>query len=243
MASWDYELGQTSHAGLLVGLPEFDFGIGLTVEPSAIGGFGQPEPGADLDFRRDASLDITQRFGPNLELSLTLNTDIAQTEADARQTNLTRFPLFFPEKRAFFLCEADMLEFGLGLGRDLIPFFTRTIGLYEGRQVPLDAGLKVNGRVGNTNLGAFTVRSRAVERLVPASTMGVVRVKQNIWSESSVGVISTFGDPTGVEGSWFLGAISSARPPAFGVTRIFSWDCGDCTATGRTWSVTRVPWV
>jgi len=204
-ASRDYELGQTSHAGRLTNLPMFDFGLGLTVEPSVVGGFGQSEPGANSSFRKDASLDVTQRFGPNLEASLTVNTDFAETEVDARQTNLTRFPLFFPEKRAFFLRDADIFEFGLGLGRDLIPFFTRTIGLYEGQQVPLAAGLKVNGRVGGTNLGAFTVHTRAVEGLVPAATMGVVRIKQNIWSESSVGFISTFGDPTGVKDSWVVG--------------------------------------
>ena len=204
-ASRDYQLGQTTHAGRLAGLPVFQFGLGLTIQPSAIGGFAQEASQSGLQGRHDVSLDFTQRLGPNFETSLTLNTDFAETEVDARQTNLTRFPLFFPEKRTFFLRDADIFEFGLGLGRDLVPFFTRRIGLYKGRQVPIDAGVKVNGRLGDTDVGAFTVRTRAVEGLVPAATMGVVRAKQNIWSESSVGFISTFGDPTGLPDSWMAG--------------------------------------
>ena len=205
-ATIDYQLGQTSQAGKLAGLPAFDFGLGLTLRPSAIGGLGEAAPGAGTDYRRDASFDFTQRFGPNMEASLTLNTDFAETEVDARQTNLTRFPLFFPEKRTFFLRDADIFEFGLGLRRDLIPFFSRRIGLYAHQQVPIDAGLKVNGRIGNTNLGALTVRTRAVQGLVPAATMGVVRIKQNVLRESSLGVLSTFGDPSGVQDSWLVGA-------------------------------------
>lgn len=205
-ASRDYEFGQTSHAGKLIGLPEFDFGLGLTFRPSAIGGLGVPAAEADMEYRRDASLDITQRFGPNMEASLTLNTDFAETEVDARQTNLTRFPLFFPEKRTFFLRDADIFEFGLGLRHDVIPFFSRRIGLYQGQQVPIDAGLKINGRVGDTNLGALVVRTRRIKGLVPDANMGVVRVKQNVLRESSMGIIATFGDPSGLSGCWLVGA-------------------------------------
>ncbi len=205
-ATIDYEFGQTTHAGQLTHLPPFDVGHGLTISPSVVGGFGVFQPLAPTDTRRDVSLDLTQRFGPNLEASLTLNTDFAETEVDARQTNLTRFPLFFPEKRTFFLRGADIFEFGLGLSRDIIPFFSRRIGLYRGQQISIDAGLKVNGRVADTNIGALVTRTRAVSGLTPAATMGVVRVKQNIWRESSMGFITTFGDPLGRETSWLAGA-------------------------------------
>ncbi len=205
-ATIDYEFGQTQHAGRLIQLPSFDFGLGLTFTPSSVAGVGVSSPGAATDFRRDFSLDIAQRFGSNLEALFTLNTDFAETEVDARQTNLTRFPLFFPEKRTFFLRGADIFEFGLGLSRDIIPFFSRRIGLYRGRQIPIDAGLKLNGRVANTNIGALITRTRSVTDLTPASTMGVVRIKQNIWRESSTGFIATFGDPLGRANSWLLGA-------------------------------------
>jgi hypothetical protein len=90
---------------------------------------------------------------------LTVNTDFAETDADTRRTNLTRFPLFFPEKRSFFLEGADIFQFGLGLGQDVLPFHSRRIGLRSGREVPIDIGTKVNGRLGSTNLGALVVNT------------------------------------------------------------------------------------
>ena len=202
----DYEITQTSRAGSLTDLPAFDLGLGLTVRPALAGGGGVPEPEADAEYRLKPSLDIAQRIGPNVGAFLTVNTDFAETEVDVRQTNLTRFPLFFPEKRDFFLAGSDIYQFSLERGGDIIPFFSRRIGLVEGQEVPIDVGLKSNGRVGNTNFGALAVRTRAVEDLVPSASMGVVRVLQNILQESSAGIIATFGDPLGRGGSWLAGA-------------------------------------
>ncbi|MGH7599541.1 MAG: DUF5916 domain-containing protein, partial [bacterium] len=165
-----------------------------------------PAPGAKTAFTKDASLDVFQKLGPNLQASLTLNTDFAETDVDARQTNLTRFPLFFPEKRAFFLEGADIFEFGLGVSPYVIPFFSRRLGLLQGRQVPINVGGKMDGRVGNTNLGALVVHTGEVENFAPAATIGVVRVKQNVLAESSLGMIATFGDPLARENSWLAGA-------------------------------------
>ena len=75
--------------------------------------------------------------------SATVNTDFAETEVDTRRTNLTRFPLFFPEKRTFFLEGDDIFSFGLGLSQDVLPYFSRRIGLVEGTQVPIIAGGKL----------------------------------------------------------------------------------------------------
>jgi hypothetical protein len=202
----DYEITQTSRAGLLTGLPTFDLGLGLTVRPALAGGGGVPEHEADAEYRLKPSLDVAQRIGPNVGAFLTVNTDFAETEVDVRQTNLTRFPLFFPEKRDFFLAGSDIFEFGIDRGTDVLPFFSRRIGLVEAQEVPIDVGLKSNGRVGNTNFGALAVRTRAVEDLVPSASMGVVRVLQNVFAESSAGVIATFGDPLGRSGSWLAGA-------------------------------------
>jgi hypothetical protein len=135
-----------------------------------------------------------------------VNTDFAETEVDTRRTNFTRFPLFFPEKRTFFLEGSDIFQFGLDLGSNLVPFFSRRIGLLSGRQVPIGAATKINGRLGDTNFGALVVRSRKVDGLVPATATGAVRVKQNILSESSVGFIGTAGDPAGADGSWLVGS-------------------------------------
>jgi hypothetical protein len=158
----------------------------------------------DGDFQ--PSLDVTQRIGSNLLASLTANTDFAETEVDTRRTNLTRFPLFFPEKRTFFLEGSDIFGFGLGLGQDIIPFFSRRIGLVNGVQVPILAGGKLNGRLAETNVGALvagTDRERGV--VGERALMAAARVKQNIWAESSVGGIFTAGDPIGRSGSWLGG--------------------------------------
>ncbi|HZD79923.1 MAG TPA: DUF5916 domain-containing protein, partial [Actinomycetota bacterium] len=201
----DYSVTQTSRAGLLTGLPEFSVGLGLSVRPYVTAGGGIPAPDSDLETQEDQGIDIGQRIGTNLEATITVNTDFAETEVDARQTNLTRFPLFFPEKRAFFLQGSDIFDFSLGLGDNLIPFFSRRIGLVEGRTVPIDIGAKLAGRAGDTNLGALAVRMGDVRGLAPANTMGVVRVEQNVLSESSAGFLATFGDPLGRGGSWLAG--------------------------------------
>lgn len=198
---------QTSRAGLLTNLPEFSYGVGLNVRPSLIADASK-EGNDEYKFSLDPSLDASQRIGPNVVATLTVNTDFAETEVDTRQTNLTRFPLFFPEKRAFFLEGADIFEFGFGLSDNIVPFFSRRIGLYEGNEVPIIAGGKINGRIGKTAFGGLTMRTRKLdmaEGVLSGSTMGVVRVKQNVLKESSFGFIGTFGDPQSRGGSWTSG--------------------------------------
>ena len=201
----DHAVTQMSQAGLLTGLPRFNVGLGLTVRPSLTGGSARDSIGAVVRDESRASLDATERIGANALASLTVNTDFAETEVDARQVNLTRFPLFFSEKRTFFLEGSDIFAFGPGIGADVIPFFSRRIGLLEGRQVPIDAGGKINGRWGGTSFGGLAVRTRAVDTLSAASTLIVARLKQNVLRESSVGFIATAGDPLGRAGSWLAG--------------------------------------
>jgi hypothetical protein len=210
-AQQDYVVTQTSRAGLLTDLPDFSLGWGLTVRPAITAGGGTPAPGESAKYEKHPSLDVWQRLGANVLSSFTLNTDFAETEVDTRQINLTRFPVFFPEKRTFFLEGSDIFDFGLGLGEDLIPFFSRKIGLIgedpdSQQEVPLDAGAKLNGRIGQTNLGALVVRMGDKEGLVPGTTLGVLRVRQNILEESSIGIIATSGDPLGISGSYLTGA-------------------------------------
>src|SRR5256885_2832437 len=107
--------------------------------------------------------EVTWKATSQLVTVFTANTDFAETEVDTRQINLTRFPLFFPEKRAFFLEGANQYDFGLGLGGDnsqFIPFFSRRIGLLGGEQIPINAGVKLNGRVGKWNLALLDVQTR-----------------------------------------------------------------------------------
>ncbi len=198
---------QTSRAGLLTNLPAFTYGVGLNVRPSLIvntSRVGDAQFGATVD----PSLDASQRLSPNVVASLTVNTDFAETDVDTRQTNLTRFPLFFPERRAFFLEGSDIFEFGFGLGRSIIPFFSRKIGLYNGNAVPISAGGKINGRLGKTAFGGLVMGTNKLdlgEELLPSSTMGVFRVKRNILKESSIGFIGTLGDPESRGDAWTSG--------------------------------------
>ncbi|HTK29210.1 MAG TPA: DUF5916 domain-containing protein [Vicinamibacterales bacterium] len=202
-----YQVTQTSRAGLLTGLPDFDLGAGLTIRPAVTSGGGIPAPETPAEGDFHPSLDVTQRVGANVLASGTVNTDFAETDVDTRRTNLTRFPLFFPEKRTFFLEGDDIFAFGLGLNEDLIPYFSRRIGLIDGREVPIVAGGKVNGRVGSTSFGGVVVGTGSKAGAVDSGTaMGVARVKQNLWRESWVGAIATAGDPLGRRGSWLGGA-------------------------------------
>ncbi|MCA9742360.1 MAG: carbohydrate binding family 9 domain-containing protein [Deferribacteres bacterium] len=232
-ASLDYEIYQTSRAGLLTELPEFDYGLGLSIRASTVGSGRTPGPDEDTEFDGALSLDVTKNIGSNLHSAFTVNTDFAETEVDVRQTNLTRFPRFFPEKRSFFLQGADIFEFGVALDEDnMIPFFSRRIGLAgKGEdnlaEIPIDFGGKINGRVGNTNIGAMLVNTRTVDSLdigdvdedikinVPDATMGVLRIKQNILEESSIGLLTTFGDQLGRSNSWSAGVDFTYRTSNF----------------------------
>ncbi len=134
-------------------------------------------------FGADAKIGLT----PALTADLTLNTDFAQVEVDQQQTNLTRFPLFFPEKRPFFLENAGVFSAGTPQAVDL--FFTRRIGIdANGNAVPLIGGGRVTGRIGETTVG---VLHAATERtaLVGGQTFSVVRALQETGRRSRFGII------------------------------------------------------
>ena len=203
---------QTSRAGYLIDLPEFDYGLGLNIRPSLILK-SERQGNADANVSLNPSIDAGVRISPNVQATITANTDFAETEVDSRQTNLTRFPLFFPEKRTFFLEGSDIFEFGVGLSgrrsRSIVPFFSRRIGLFQGEQVPIRAGAKINGRIGDTAFGSLVARTGGFnygDQSFDGSTMGLFRVRQNVLGESSVGLIGMFGDPQGRSGSYTGGA-------------------------------------
>ena len=132
-----------SRAGSLTGTAELGQGKGLEISPFAVGrmkdGFSHP----GRAWQGQPGVDVTYRITPELAAVLTVNTDFAETEVDARRINLTRFPLFFPEKRSFFLEGANQFTFGLGLGQTFLPFFSRRIGLLEGNLIPIECGTEV----------------------------------------------------------------------------------------------------
>ena len=213
-AKRDYNVAQISVAGLMTDLPDFSLGWGLQIKPATILDISR-KAGEKTVFDWRNSLDVTQRITPEITSQLTLYTDFAETEVDTRRTNLTRFPLLFPEKRQFFQEGADIYSFGLGLSRSLIPFYSRRIGLYQGDKVPLVVGGKVNGKVNKTNFGALFTRTGKVDSTLSPANMGVIRVKQNILKESTVGMITTFGDPANRSNSFTSGIDFTYRTSKF----------------------------
>jgi hypothetical protein len=187
---------------------------------AAISGFGQLQQGLGLEFipyatgrvrnefqtdgrAMQASVggDFTYRITSQLAAVFTANTDFAETEVDTRQLNLSRFELFFPERRTFFLEGSNQYQFGLGLDAQFIPFFSRRIGLFEGEQIPINAGVKLNGRVGKWNVGLLDVQTRdRVLRdgsLVRGTNLFASRVSYDVTPKLRLGGIVTNGNPDG----------------------------------------------
>ena len=200
-----------SVTGDLIGIRDVDQGRGLDVVPSvSVSRHEQRRISvAETDF--DPSIDVFYKVTPSLNASLTANTDFSATEVDDRQVNLTRFNLFFPEKRDFFLRDTDIFQFGRigrGVFRDDMfaaasrasrengkPFFSRRIGLNAaGSPVDLNYGGKLSGRIGRWDVGALAIRQEAFQG-VDATDIVVARGAINVLAESSVGFIATSGDP------------------------------------------------
>jgi hypothetical protein len=196
-----------SSSGIAIGFEGINQGRGLDIVPSlSVSGSRTSATSArDSDLR--PSLDVSYKITPQLNALLTVNTDFSATEVDDRQVNLTRFNLFFPEKRDFFLREADIFEFGrIGAsdGNGSVsgaerqngrPFFSRRIGLSPtGEIVDLDYGGKVSGRVGRFEIGALSIRQDEFGA-VDASTLSVLRARASLVGESAIGMIYTHGDP------------------------------------------------
>jgi hypothetical protein len=183
-----------STSGVVVGLAGLEQGLGLDVVPSLSVSERRPFDGTAATTDTDPSLDVFYKLSPSLTGALTINTDFSATEVDDRQVNLTRFGLFFPEKRDFFLQDADIFEFG-GLEQNGRPFFSRRIGLSdEGEPIDLRVGGKVTGRVGRWNIGTLSVRQDEFGAL-PADNATVARASANLLEESNIGLIVTEGNP------------------------------------------------
>src|SRR6185295_18748137 len=120
----------------------------------------------------------------------------AQVEADEQQINLTRYSLFFPEKRDFFLENTGIFNFGGagGFERGDTPIlcYSRRIGLEEGRAIPIDAGGRLSGRAGRYSLGLIDIQTRDVDALgVPSTNFAVARIRRDILRRSAVGALAT----------------------------------------------------
>jgi hypothetical protein len=164
------------------------------------------------NFRFEPGLDLKYGINPNTVLDLTVNTDFAQVEADDQQFNTTRFSLFFPEKRKFFLERSSIFDFGLGGQNNL--FYSRRIGLHEGEPVRIWGGARLNSRINNWDLGLMDLQTASSLDL-PSENFGVFRVKKRILNEYSyVGGMLT--SRLGTDGSYNIGYGLDALVRVFG---------------------------
>jgi hypothetical protein len=178
----------------------------LTVTPYVLGDAFRDynAPGGSLDcLGADGRTDCSAQIGgdakigltQSLTLDLTVNTDFAQAEVDDQQVNLTRFPLFFPEKRGFFLENAG--TFSVGSGRQAELFFSRRIGLQSGNAVPILGGARLSGRAAGLQIGVLNIQTEALDvgdplapqRLAPPNNFGVARVVKEYANRTQLGAI------------------------------------------------------
>ncbi len=204
-----------SRAGELTGTGEFSQGLGLEISPYVTGRTSKQFATGHRNFPGQPGMDMTWRLTPEMAAVFTFNTDFAETATDSRQLNVTRYPLFFPEKRAFFLEGANQYQFGLGLdGDSFVPFFSRRIGLYDDQLAPINAGMKLNGRLGRWNLGMLNVQTRDNQE-VPATNLFAGRASFDITPKWRLGTLMTHGNPNGVQSNTLLGFDSLWRTSTF----------------------------
>ena len=209
---------QMSRAAALVGLQAPPQSTNLDVKPFVVADLTS-DHAADPPLSNapggSAGLDVKYGVTQNLVADLTVNTDFAQVEADEQQVNLTRFSLFFPEKREFFLENQGLFAFGGagsgplgGSGSTPVLFYSRRIGLHDGHEVPIRAGGRLTGRAGRFSVGALNIRTGDVRfgaapgERVRAANFTVLRVKRDLLRRSSIGGIVTRRATAGGGGAW-----------------------------------------
>ena len=184
--SRNFHYDSVSRYNTLAGLSGIERGKHLEIKPYVIAGYSQTPP--EDDYEADAGLDVKWGVTPNLTMDLTANTDFAQVESDLLQVNLTRFNLFYPEKRDFFLESADLFQMGLPQRAEV--FFSRSIGIRGNSAVPIIGGARAYGLIGDTNIGLLTMQTDAIGG-VESENFTVARVKQNFLRRSYIGAMVT----------------------------------------------------
>lgn len=211
-----YDISALNFAAVLTGLRDIKPERNIQLKPFALAGLIHDAEEGGTEASRDLGLDVKYSISSDLTLDVTVNTDFAQVESDDEQVNLTRFSLFFPEKREFFLENAQLFSV---VGRqmwfhapDIEPFFSRRIGLYEGNTVPIQGGVRLSGKIGKQDIGLLSVRTGAVDELgLDSAFYNVARIRRNLVGRSYLGGIITdsrrgeFGSTTiGLDGQWWF---------------------------------------
>ena len=204
-----YDIQRVSLAGTLEGMRDLRPGRDLRIKPYVLGS-SNTVGGQDADGDFDLGLDVKYGVGTGFVWDTTVNTDFSQVEADEQQINLSRFNLFFPEKREFFLENSGIFQFGGGGGgmggapgggggggnagrqnasQDMRLFFSRRIGLSDrGAAIPILAGTRLTGRSGPYSVGVLSIQQREVSG-IPSTNFSAMRVRRDILANSDIGAV------------------------------------------------------
>ena len=180
-----YELEKISQGGKLAGINDIKQGTKIELKPYILGGveFVDGKMTSNGKIGGEVNFDIT----PTLKLNFTANTDFAQVESDRKQINLTRFSLYYPEKRQFFLEGKNYYD--MRVGRASL-FYSRRIGIDQNTEVPIIGGMRFFGKLNKTNIGVMSIQTYSKDS-IPTTNYSVVKVKQDIFKQSSIGFIGT----------------------------------------------------
>ncbi len=220
-----HQLSRVSMAGTYEGLQGLKPGANIRVKPYALANLNKLADVA-LDKDYDAGFDVKYGVTSGLTWDFTVNTDFSQVEADEQQDNLTRFNLFFTEKRDFLLENSGVFQFGSGntggggggagggrqnASQDMIFFFSRQIGLSpSGDAIPLLAGTRLTGRVGGWSVGALNIQQREKD-INPSTNFTALRLRRDILANSDIGVMFLNKDPNGSHYNRGFGADANFR--------------------------------
>jgi hypothetical protein len=192
-----------SEAGNLFGLHDLKMGGNLEMKPYLLAGIENDENTSfNTEGLLDAGLDVKVAITANMVLDLTLNTDFAQVEVDQEQVNLTRFSLYYPEKRDFFLEGAEIFSFGGERrrgrsGSDLHLFYSRRLGLVDGHEARILGGAKMIGKIGSTHLGVMNIITDDVDVIddedtthIHPTNFTVLRIRRDILQRGMIGFMA-----------------------------------------------------
>ncbi len=180
-----YELEKISKGGKLIGLKNIKQGNSIEIKPFILGGLENKSGETSDKFKigGEINYDIT----PTLKLNFTLNTDFAQVESDRKQINLSRFSLYYPEKRQFFLDGKNYFDVNAS---NLKLFYSRRIGIEKGQEIPILGGVKLFGKLDKTNIGIMSIQTNSKDSIL-STNYSVIKINQDIFKQSNIGFIIT----------------------------------------------------
>ncbi|PWT95687.1 MAG: hypothetical protein C5B52_17375 [Bacteroidetes bacterium] len=184
--SRNYQVEQVSVAGTLVDIKNIKGVVNWELKPYLLAG-AEKLQGTSTSFLKNIGIDVNKNILNTLRLNLTVNTDFAQVEADKVQVNLTRFSIIYPEKRDFFNEGSGNFYYYLGEGNQ--GFYSRQIGISNFTRLPIYGGARIFGKLDRTDIGTFSIQTKEKDS-IPSTNYSMLRLKQNIGSQSYVGMIA-----------------------------------------------------